>query len=170
MKSVRHALLLTTLAATLAGSVFAQTTAPAPAADVPAASAKAREHKRMDPAQRQERFQQRMADLKQKLQITAQQENAWTTFAGAMQPPQAQRPRVDREALARMTTPERIDQMRAMRDQRNMQMDRRAEATKAFYAALTPEQQKTFDEIGTQRMGRGHGHGGKGHGHHGLRG
>jgi Spy/CpxP family protein refolding chaperone len=168
MKSVRHALLLTTLAAALAGSVFAQTTAPAPAAD--AASAKAREHKRMDPAQRQERFQQRMADLKQKLQITPQQENAWTTFAGAMQPPQGQRPRIDREALASMTTPERIDQMRAMRDQRNMQMDRRAEATKAFYAALTPEQQKTFDEIGAQRMSRGHGHGGKGHGHHGPRG
>ena len=39
--------------------------------------------------------------------------------------------------------------MRALRNQRmaemNAAMDKRGEATKAFYAALTPEQQKTFD-------------------------
>jgi Spy/CpxP family protein refolding chaperone len=36
-------------------------------------------------------------------------------------------------------------------------MDRRAEATKAFYAQLTPEQKKTFDAE-TARMGHGHMH------------
>ena len=54
-----------------------------------------------------------------------------------------------RAEMAKLTTPERIDKMREMRTQRmtemNAAMDKRAEATKTFYATLTPEQQKTFD-------------------------
>ena len=38
-------------------------------------------------------------------------------------------------------------------------MDKRGDATKAFYAALSPEQQKTFDAE-HKKMGR---HGGRGH-------
>jgi protein CpxP len=110
-----------------------------------------------DPARMAERVNRHLAALKQKLQISAGQENAWTSFANAMQPP-ANMQRPDRQALASMPTPERIDQMRAMRDRRNAEMDRRAEATKAFYAQLTPEQKKTFDAE-TARMGHGHGHG-----------
>ena len=109
-----------------------------------------------DPAKMAERMNRHLADLKQKLQITASQENAWNSFTAAMQPSGMQRP--DRQALAAMTTPERIDQMRAMRDRRNAEMDRRAEATKAFYAQLTPEQKKTFDAE-TARMRQGHMHG-----------
>ena len=101
-----------------------------------------------------------LAALKEKLQITAAQETAWNSFASAMQPA-ANLQRPDRQAMANMTTPERIDQMRAMRDRRNAEMDRRAEATKAFYAQLTPEQKKTFDTE-TARMGHGHGHGPRG--------
>jgi hypothetical protein len=108
----------------------------------------------------QARHAERMNELKQKLQITAAQEGAWTSFTEAMQPP-ANRQRPDREALMRLTTPERIDQMRALRTQRNAEMDRRAEATKAFYAQLAPAPQKTFDEATARRWGghRGH-HGG----------
>ncbi|MNY77032.1 hypothetical protein D3C86_2168090 [compost metagenome] len=46
----------------------------------------------------------------------------------------------------------------------------RLAALKTFYAQLTPEQQKTFDEATKRRHGRGHGGGhGRGHGamHHG---
>jgi periplasmic protein CpxP/Spy len=113
-----------------------------------------------DPAKMAERTNRRLAALKQKLQITAAQESAWNSFAAAMQPP-ANMQRPDRQALASMSAPDRIDQMRAMRDRRNAEMDRRGEATKAFYAQLTPEQKKTFDAQ-TARMGHGHMHGQRG--------
>ncbi len=44
--------------------------------------------------------------------------------------------------------------MKALRAERNARMDQRADATKTFYAALTPEQKKTFDES-TLRFGHG---------------
>jgi len=87
---------------------------------------------------------QRLADLKQKLQITPAQEGAWTAFTTALQPTQPmQRP--NRDEFAQLTTPERIDRMRQLRNQRMAEMDRRGDATKTFYAALTPAQQKVFD-------------------------
>src|SRR3989344_476109 len=88
----------------------------------------------------------------------------------------AERPAsLDRQNMDKLTPPERIDRMRAMRAQHAAEADRRGEATKAFYAALTPEQQKTFDAQAHHghRMGgmagmRGDGEGR--HGHHGMRG
>jgi hypothetical protein len=53
--------------------------------------------------------------------------------------------RLDRSGMEQLTTPERIDRMRALRAQHAAEADRRGEATKTFYAALTHEQQKTFD-------------------------
>ncbi|MEO6322967.1 MAG: Spy/CpxP family protein refolding chaperone, partial [Polaromonas sp.] len=75
--------------------------------------------------------------------------------------------------LDKLATPERIDKMRALRTQRmtemNAEMDKRGEATKAFYSALSPEQKKTFDAE-HQKMGqhKGHGHG-RGHHESGMR-
>jgi hypothetical protein len=68
------------------------------------------------------------------------------------------------EEFAHLSTPERLDRMRALRTQRNAEMDRRADATKAFYAQLTPPQQKAFDEVALKFMRGRHGHGG----HHGM--
>mgnify|MGYP001627401214 CR=1 FL=1 len=161
------------LAATLAGGAFAQS-APAQQGAQVHAHAQGQGQGRMDPAKRQAFVNERMAQLKQKLQITGGQEAAWNNFASAMQPPAGmQRP--DRDAMARMTTPERIDQMQAMHAQRSAEMTRRTEAIKTFYAVLTPEQRKVFDEQSMAMMGgrrggmEGHGeHGGKGrHGSHG---
>jgi periplasmic protein CpxP/Spy len=160
------------LAATVAGGAFAQS------GPQPGAGAQTHAHAhgqgqgqgkgRMDPAKRQEFVAQRMAELKQKLKITASQEAAWNNFTGAMQPPAGmQHP--NREAMARMTTPERIDQMQAMHAQRSAEMTRRTEAVKTFYAALTPEQRKVFDEQPMAMMGQGGRHGGKG-GHDSQRG
>ncbi len=56
-----------------------------------------------------------------------------------------QGPRPDMAGMAQLTTPERIDRMRALRAQHNAEADRRDDATKTFYAALTPAQQKVFD-------------------------
>jgi periplasmic protein CpxP/Spy len=62
--------------------------------------------------------------------------------------------------MEKLTTPERIDKMRAMRVQRDTEMDKRADATKAFYATLNAEQKKIFD---AEAMNRG-GHHGEHHG------
>lgn len=125
-----------------------------------ASSASAPPHQdgRFDPAKRMERFNARMAKVKEKLQITPAQEGAWANWITAIQP-SANLQRPDRAALEKLPTPQRIDQMRAFRTQRIAVMDRRADATKTFYTALTPAQQALFD-AGAARMGRHHGHGG----------
>ena len=156
----------TAMLAALTLPALAQTQAPAPAA-AQAASAPAR--KAGDMAQRyQERMAQRQAALKEKLKLTAAQESAWTQFTAAMQP--GERPaRPDFKELDKLTTPERIDRMRELRARHTAQADKRDEAVKTFYAALSPEQQKTFDaEFHRQGPGKhrgGRDHGGM-HGHH----
>ena len=124
-----------------------------------------------DMARMQERRAQHLAAFKDKLQITAAQEGAWNTFTEAMQPGR-RHARLDAQDMAQLTPPERIDRMRALRAQRHAEADRRGDATKALYAALTPAQQKTFDEH-AHRMQRQHGaraghgeHHGRHHGQH----
>ena len=106
----------------------------------------------------QERATKRMADLKVRLQITSGQESAWNSFADAMKPNPAamQKMRAARTELQGLTTPERIDRMRAMRTERMAAMDQRMDATKTFYAQLNPLQQKSFDQIAAKRMDRDH--------------
>lgn len=133
----------------------------------------------------QERMAKRQAELKTKLKITPAQEGAWTTFTAAMQPPAGSMmgmrhdPKMKAE-MDKLTTPERIDKMQAMRAERmktmSAEMDKRGAATKAFYAVLSSEQKAVFDAI-TPFAGRhgGHGmggeHGGRGeHGRMGQRG
>lgn len=113
-----------------------------------------------DPARMQERVAQRQAELKDKLMITAAQEPAWTTFTSAMKPPAAsmQERRAGYAELQKLPMPERIDKMRALRTQHMAEMtkamDQLGDATRKLYAALTPEQQKTFDAEAMQRAGR----------------
>jgi len=174
MKSLHRHLLTAGLLASLALAAVAQTqTPPAPPASQSAPRMMQGEH-RMDPA-RMERFRARMEErmakrfgaLKDKLQITRGQESAWETWTTALKPTQPlQRP--DRAAFKSMTTPERIDRIKALRAQRGAEMDKRLDATKTFYAQLSPEQQKVFDQEGL-RFARGlHGHkwGHFGHRHH----
>lgn len=151
MASLQHRLASTAVAsallAALAVPAFAQTAAPAAAPTPAAAAAPAPQHERFQEMrkERMARMEKFAAELKAKLQLTSEQEGAWTTFQTAMkpQPPQGGRP--DFKNFKNLTTPERIDQMRAMRTQRAADADRRDEAVKAFYAQLTPAQQKTFD-------------------------
>jgi periplasmic protein CpxP/Spy len=132
-------------------------------------------HGGMDMAKMQERMASRMADLKAKLAVTAAQEPAWANFVAAMQPPADMAQHMGREnrtdmrkEMQSMTTPQRIDRMNAMKAQRDAHMTARNDATLALYIALTPEQQKVFDDNtmrGREGMG-GHSGGGKGR-HHG---
>lgn len=174
LKSV-NTLVLAGIMAAASMAAVAQTAAPAaPAAasaqSQPGPHAGHHGKNRHDPAKMQARIAQHQAELKAKLKLTPAQEGAWTAFTASMQPP-VHGARPDRAAMKaefdKLTTPERIDRMRALRAQRmaemNAAMDKRGDATKTFYAALNADQQKVFD---SQRMGRGgKGHGGQ-HGHH----
>lgn len=172
MKSLHRHLLTAGLLAGLGLAAVAQTqTQPATPAGATAPNAMHHEHGAMDPARmeqmrarREERMARRLDELKQKLQISRGQEGAWEGWTAALKPTPHQHQ--DHAAFAQLTTPERIDRMKALRAQRNAQMDKRLDATKTFYAQLTPEQQKTFDQEGMRFFGRMGGKGGH-FGHHG---
>lgn len=122
-------------------------------------------------AERHERMQgRRLDELKGRLQLTAAQEGAWTTYMNALQarPAHAAQHEQQHQDLMTLSTPERIERMKSLRAQHqgemNAFMDRRGEATKTFYAALTPEQKKVFDAE-TARMMPMHGGPGERHEH-----
>lgn len=161
--------------AALALPVLAQ-----PAPSMPAAAG-ASAQQAQKPGDWQERRQAHMAQrtnaLKAQLKLTPEQEPAWTAFMAAMQPAErtARLDRLDRNEMEKLTTPERIDRMRALRAQHAAEADRRGEAAKTFYAALTPEQQKTFDAQAQRMHGKAgyrghHGDGAHGYGEHGRHG
>lgn len=106
---------------------------------------------KMDPARMQAMMDQRNAALKAQLNITAAQELTWSAYVEAKKPgaAMAQHQRPDPAEMAKLSTPERLDKMQALRSQHmgemTAAMDKRMQATKALYAALTPEQQKVFD-------------------------
>lgn len=165
-------LIVAALMAAAGASAIAQTalvaTPPAPGAGAPEGHSGGRMG-RHDPA--------KMQAMKAKLSITPAQEDAWAGYQTAMQPPanMGGRPTPEQRAeFDKLTTPERIDKMRAMRTQRmtdmSAAMDKRGEATKTFYSALTPAQQKVFDAE-HKKLGRHTGEGGRGGpGHHGAAG
>lgn len=179
LKSFNGLILASLLATT--GAAMAQTPNAAPVTAASSASEQTGprgSHHRMghrDPAKMQARMDQHLTALKSRLKITPAQESAWTTFSATMTPPSrmGERATLDQRAdYSKLSTPERIDKMRALRTQRMAEMtasmDQRGEAVKSFYGALDPDQQKTFDaehqRMG-QRMGQRKGHGG-GWGHH----
>lgn len=110
----------------------------------------------MDPARMQARMEKHQSVLKAQLKLTPAQEGAWTAFVDSMKPAAAMMPmqRPDPVEMAKLTTPERLDKMKALHDERmktmTAAMDKHAQATKTFYAALTPEQQKVFDATSMQ--------------------
>lgn len=124
---------------------------------------------RMDPARMQAWMDKRQAELKALLKLAPAQEAAWTSYTAAMKPAAdliGNYP--DFAEIAKLPTPERIDKMKALHNQRmsdmNALMDKRGEATKAFYATLTPEQQKVFDANTLPRRRHAGPWGGKGPG------
>jgi len=146
--------------ALLATPVLAQPPAP----DAPHRAGAERMHEMM------EKHRQAMAaDLHAILNIRPDQEQAFAAFQAAMAPP----PRPDRGARRgegkdwaaqneSMTTPQRLDRMLARMDERAAMMRKRIEATKTFYAALSPQQQQAFDAL--MRLRGGHGERGMSHG------
>ncbi|MFZ6681493.1 Spy/CpxP family protein refolding chaperone [Undibacterium sp. Tian12W] len=127
-----------------AGSALAQPPSPASAS---ANAGHGQPHG--DPAKWAEKMKERMAkhqaELHDKLKITAAQEPAWKTFIDAMNPG-AMPARPDRKEMEKLTTPERMEKGLEKMKEHLAKMQTRLTALKTFYAVLTPEQQKIFDE------------------------
>jgi len=104
-----------------------------------------------------------LEELKASLKLKPEQEAQWTTFAASMKP---HNPEQNHMAdMAKLTTPERIDKMAAMKSQHDAEMQKHGDAAKTFYATLSDEQKKTFDQQTAKFMRRmsGEFHGGPGH-------
>jgi hypothetical protein len=117
------------------------------------------------------KHQERAAELHTILAIQPGQEAAFAAFQQSMQwTPNERHDRRDEQRP--MTTPQRLDQAQAWLEERTGRMRRRIEATRAFYAALNPNQQKVFDALHAMHdhhgwEGREDGHDGPGGMRHG---
>lgn len=113
----------------------------------------ARMHERM-----QEHMARRATELKAQLKLGPEQEAGWNSYLAAMKPSSLpERPR--REDLAKLSTPERLDKMRDLRRQRDAEFDRRDAATRSFYAGLSGDQKKIFDDNTIRHHPEGRRHG-----------
>lgn len=169
MTTVRKNLLIALTAAGLLGATVgasAQTAAPAEGRHAHAMSAEQRLAKRAEWQAKKEERHAKMAQkraehqarLRDALKLNAQQQPAWDAFVASMTPPakgeRAGRP--DRAAFARLSAPERMERQIAMQKQRTAHMESRLSALNSFYAVLTPEQRKVFDEQSKGRKGGRH--------------
>ena len=154
MTTFRKSLLALLLTTGVAAGAFAAS-AEQPGAGSTGASP-AHEH-RPSPEQMRERMAKRQAALHDKLKLNANQETAWQSYISRMKP--ADRPqRSDRAEMEKLSAPERREKMLGMMKQREQRMTERLAATKEFYAVLSPDQQKIFnDEFKMHGGGRSHG-------------
>lgn len=99
----------------------------------------------MHPERMQQWHEEHLAKLHDKLKLTAQQETAWKKFA-ASKPMLDKSARLDPAEMEKLNAPQRLEKglehMRAM----EAKLTEHLAALKEFYAVLTPEQQKIFDE------------------------
>ena len=105
-------------------------------------------HGQNDSTNREEKRSENMSGLKEKLKLKPEQEVAWNAFVNAAQPGM-RHVKADRQAMRgefeKLNTPQRLDKMLSMSEQRRAKMVERTQAIKAFYGQLTPEQQSVFD-------------------------
>lgn len=104
-----------------------------------------------------EHMAKRAAELHDKLKLNAEQEKAWSAYMAKVKPGEMPA-RPDRAELDKLTAPERMDRMLTHMKEAEKRMEQHAAATKEFYAVLTPEQKKTFDDEfrrGPGRRGQG---------------
>ncbi len=120
------------------------------------------QHESRDPAQAAARMQEHraahIAQVREKLNLQASQEAAWDTFVAATAPTPRTTPRPD---TSNLTAPARLEHMLAKLRAHETRLVSHLEAVKTFYAVLSPEQQKIFDDSFR------HLHNGKRRHHHG---
>jgi len=102
-----------------------------------------------------------LQELKVFLQLQDNQEADWSTFSAALLSPMTRSSPMNPVEMEKLTTPESIDKMMAMKAARDAQINLRMTATKTFYDNLSPQQQKVFDTHASKAMkrhGMGSGH------------
>ena len=110
------------------------------------------EHEHYNPEKMAEHVARRQAALHDALKLTPQQENAWTAYAEKTRTGQPmQHP--DQKQMEKMPAPERMEKMLVMMRDGEHRMADRLDATKPFYAVLTPTQRTIFDK---ETRGRHH--------------
>jgi protein CpxP len=103
------------------------------------------------------RMEKRAAEMHDKLHLNASQEAAWNAYIAKMKP--ATPPsRPNRAEIDKLTAPERMEFMLSRMKEHEQKMADRVAATKEFYAVLTPEQKKIFDDGFKFGMRHRHGH------------
>lgn len=94
---------------------------------------------------RMENMEKHHKKLHAALKLTPEQEGAWKKFTDAKKPmPMAESEKND--DWSKLTAPERADKMLERMKAHEKLMTDHIAALKEFYAVLTPEQKKTFDQ------------------------
>ena len=114
-----------------------------------------------------ERAAQRQQTMREQLKLTPSQDAAFATYLAAAKPG-VRAGKVERDVWKTMSAPARMEQRIAMSRNRIAMMETRLAALNTFYAVLTPEQKKTFDDKASRRSWGGKGHGNGHGGHHGM--
>ena len=120
------------------------------------------EHANCDKSKHSEFFEKRQSELHDRLGLSASQEAAWNNFVVKSKSNDHQT-RPDWSELSKLSTPDRLDRILAMKKDREQAMESRVKVVKAFYAQLTPAQQKIFDESFSHRKQRHEWHHGATH-------
>jgi protein CpxP len=158
MNKFRKSLLIGATALSVGSSAFIANAQTAPAEQNHGDRATGEHHRHggaKSPEQMKEKMARRQAELRDKLNLNASQQSAWNLFAAAITP-SGDWKRPDRAEWKNLSAPERLEKQLAMLKEREARMTSVLAATKTFYATLTPEQQKIFNE---NFMVRGHRHG-----------
>jgi Spy/CpxP family protein refolding chaperone len=94
------------------------------------------------------KVEERLTKLHDELKLSPDQAAAWETFAtqAKERAAQARADRPDPETWAKLSAPERLDQIAATMKERQADLEAMAQSLRTFYAVLTPEQQKIVDE------------------------
>ncbi len=135
------------LSAAIVASTFSLAQQTPPPSAPPSADAM-REHWQ---AHMRERAEARAKALHDVLRIRPDQEGAFQAFLGAMRPaehrmgPAGEHP--DHQAMAALTTPQRLDRMAERMAKHQADFQRKADAVRRFYSVLNPDQQRAFDAL-----------------------
>lgn len=107
-------------------------------------------HGMPDPAAMKAKMAEHMAqmdkDMHVILRLKPEQETAWRAFRDAMHP-QGAHGMMQAAPKGPQTTPQRLDEMNRLAAERQARHAKTEAATRAFYAALSPEQQAVFDAL-----------------------
>jgi len=142
---VESELMKTSMQSFLSGLVLIGLTggATAYAQNSPASSVQQNMQAAVSPEMMKARIEKNQAELHDKLKITSGQESAWKTF---IQVVAAEHVTPEKDVNTdKMTTPERMQKTLEKMKEHQGQLQQKLDATKTFYAVLTPEQQKIFD-------------------------